>query len=70
MPLYLSDYKPVQWSENMPITADRMNNLETGVDQNRDSIIELASRTDTMATQAWTEDFFRRETAAASQAAD
>ena len=37
----VTDYTPTTWTPSMPITDSRMNNLETGVDENRDAIMNL-----------------------------
>jgi len=37
----LESYTSTNWTAKMPITADRMNNIETGVYENREAIKTL-----------------------------
>jgi hypothetical protein len=43
MALGLDDYKKTPWEAEMPITQDRMNNLEGGVYVNREALKQLDS---------------------------
>ena len=51
MALNLADYTPTQWVAELPITAGRMNNLETGVNVNREAIQSLDSSTTSLESQ-------------------